>query len=48
VFLDGLKVLEIGDGVGGSFASSFLATLGASVTKVVGPTSSGRRGRLRM
>lgn len=40
MFLDGLKVLEIGDGVGGSFASSFLATLGASVTKVVGPTSS--------
>lgn len=41
MFLNGLKVLEIGDGVGGSFASSFLATLGASVTKVVGPTSSG-------
>jgi crotonobetainyl-CoA:carnitine CoA-transferase CaiB-like acyl-CoA transferase len=41
VFLNGLKVLEIGDGVGGSFASSFLATLGASVTKVVGPNSSG-------
>jgi crotonobetainyl-CoA:carnitine CoA-transferase CaiB-like acyl-CoA transferase len=35
VFLDGLRVLEIGDGVAGSFASSFLATLGASVTKVV-------------
>ncbi len=35
MFLDGLTVLEIGDGIGGSFASSFLATLGASVTKIV-------------
>jgi len=41
VFLNGLKVLEIGDGVGGSFASSFFATLGASITKVVEPTSRG-------
>jgi hypothetical protein len=39
VFLNGLTVLEIGDGVGGSFASSFLATLGASVTKVVKPSA---------
>ena len=39
MFLDGLTVLEVGDGLGGSFAASFLATLGASVTKVVADSS---------
>ena len=33
-FLDGLRVLETGDGVAGSYATAVLAGLGARVTKV--------------
>jgi crotonobetainyl-CoA:carnitine CoA-transferase CaiB-like acyl-CoA transferase len=35
--LDGLRIVELGDGVAGSVAATTLAMLGADVTKVVGP-----------
>jgi crotonobetainyl-CoA:carnitine CoA-transferase CaiB-like acyl-CoA transferase len=42
--LEGLRVLEVGDGVAGSSAASVLWALGAEVTAVVDPTSTHRRG----
>ena len=44
-FLEGLRVLELGDGVAGAAATSALWTLGADVTTVVDPASVHRRGR---
>jgi crotonobetainyl-CoA:carnitine CoA-transferase CaiB-like acyl-CoA transferase len=44
-FLAGVRVLELGDGVAGSSATSILWSLGAEVTAVVDPTSPHRRGR---
>ena len=44
-FLEGLRVVELGDGVAGASASGLLAALGAEVTAVVDPKSSHRRGR---
>jgi len=44
-FLQGLRVLELGDGVAGASAAGLLAALGAEVTAVVDPTSPHRRGR---
>ena len=44
-FLDGLRVLELGDGVAGASAAGLLAALGAEVTAVVDPNSPHRRGR---
>jgi crotonobetainyl-CoA:carnitine CoA-transferase CaiB-like acyl-CoA transferase len=44
-FLTGLRVLEIGDGIAGSSATSILWSLGADVTAVVDPSSPHRRGR---
>ena len=44
-FLAGLRVLELGDGVAGSAASSVLWSLGADVTAVVDPSSPHRHGR---
>ncbi|HZQ56918.1 MAG TPA: CoA transferase, partial [Acidimicrobiales bacterium] len=38
-FLDGLRVLETGDGVAGSYATAVLAGFGAHVTKVRDPSS---------
>jgi crotonobetainyl-CoA:carnitine CoA-transferase CaiB-like acyl-CoA transferase len=38
-FLDGLRVLETGDGVAGSYATSVLGGFGAHVTKVVDPAT---------
>jgi len=42
-FLDGLRVLEAGDGVAGSSATAVLAGLGAHVTKIATPDSPSRR-----
>lgn len=44
-FLDGLRVLELGDAVAGAGATSLLAALGAEVTSLVDPKSAHRRGR---
>jgi crotonobetainyl-CoA:carnitine CoA-transferase CaiB-like acyl-CoA transferase len=44
-FLQGLRVLELGDGVAGASTSGLLAALGAEVTSVVDPASPHRRGR---
>lgn len=44
-FLDGVRVLEIGDGVAGASAGSILWLLGADVTTVVDPNAAHRRGR---
>lgn len=44
-FLDGLRVLELGDGVAGASAGAILASLGASVTTVVNPAAVYRRAR---
>jgi crotonobetainyl-CoA:carnitine CoA-transferase CaiB-like acyl-CoA transferase len=44
-FLEGLRVLELGDGVAGAFACGVLASFGASVTAVVNPAAAYRRGR---
>ena len=44
-FLEGLRVVELGDGVAGASASGLLAALGAEVIAVVDPKSSHRRGR---
>jgi crotonobetainyl-CoA:carnitine CoA-transferase CaiB-like acyl-CoA transferase len=46
-FLDGLRVLELGDGVAGSAAASLLWALGAEVTAAVDPASPHRHGRPR-
>jgi crotonobetainyl-CoA:carnitine CoA-transferase CaiB-like acyl-CoA transferase len=44
-FLEGVRVLELGDGVAGSAATSILWALGADVTAVVDPLSPHRAGR---
>jgi crotonobetainyl-CoA:carnitine CoA-transferase CaiB-like acyl-CoA transferase len=44
-FLEGVRVLELGDGVAGAAATSFLWALGADVTTAVDPRSVHRRGR---
>jgi crotonobetainyl-CoA:carnitine CoA-transferase CaiB-like acyl-CoA transferase len=44
-FLAGVRVLELGDGVAGSAATSVLWALGAEVVAVVDPASPHRRGR---
>lgn len=44
-FLAGLRVLELGDGIAGSAATSLLRALGADVTAVVDPASPHRRAR---
>lgn len=44
-FLEGLAVLELGDGVAGSAAASLLRDLGATVAKVMDPRAPHRRGR---
>lgn len=44
-FLAGLRVLELGDGVAGSAATSLLWALGADVTTVADPASAHRHGR---
>jgi crotonobetainyl-CoA:carnitine CoA-transferase CaiB-like acyl-CoA transferase len=44
-FLDGARVLELGDGVAGAAASSVLWGLGADVTAAVQADSAHRRGR---
>jgi crotonobetainyl-CoA:carnitine CoA-transferase CaiB-like acyl-CoA transferase len=44
-FLEGVRVLELGDGVAGASAAGLLAALGAEVTAVVDPTSPHRHGR---
>lgn len=44
-FLNGLRVLELGDGVAGASATGLLAALGADVTALVDPSSPHRRGR---
>jgi crotonobetainyl-CoA:carnitine CoA-transferase CaiB-like acyl-CoA transferase len=44
-FLAGLTVLELGDGIAGSAATSLLLTLGASVTSVIDPASPHRQAR---
>ena len=46
-FLEGLRVVELGDGVAGSSAAGILSALGADVTVVVDPSSPHRRGRPR-
>ena len=35
-FLDGVRIVEIGDGVAGSAATGALASLGAAIVKVAG------------
>ncbi len=45
MFLDGLSVLEVGDGVAGSSAAAVLAGLGARVTKIAEAGSPSRRMR---
>ena len=44
-FLEGLRVLELGDGVAGASAAGLLAGLGAEVTSVIDTGSAHRRGR---
>ncbi|MBL7488159.1 CoA transferase [Frankia sp. AgB1.9] len=46
-FLAGLTILELGDGIAGSGATSLLVGLGAEVTAVIDPTSPHRRARPR-
>ena len=46
-FLEGLRVLELGDGVAGASAAGLLAGLGAEVTSVIDAGSAHRRGRPR-
>jgi len=43
VFLRGVRVLELGDGVAGASATAILAGLGADVTTVTVPGSSRSR-----
>jgi crotonobetainyl-CoA:carnitine CoA-transferase CaiB-like acyl-CoA transferase len=47
-FLAGVRVLELGDGVAGSAATSILCALGAEVTAAVDPSSPHRRGQPRV
>lgn len=44
-FLEGLRVLELGDGVAGAYAGAILASFGASVTTLVNPAAAYRRAR---
>jgi crotonobetainyl-CoA:carnitine CoA-transferase CaiB-like acyl-CoA transferase len=44
-FLDGVRVLELGDGVAGASGTSVLWALGVDVTTVVDPSSAHRHGR---
>jgi crotonobetainyl-CoA:carnitine CoA-transferase CaiB-like acyl-CoA transferase len=47
-FLEGVRVLELGDGVAGASAAGLLAGLGAEVTTVVDAASPHRHGRPRV
>jgi len=47
-FLDGVRVLELGDGVAGAAAAGMLLSLGAEVVAVIDPSSAHRRGRPRV